>query len=116
VLGAYAGPSSAMQMLRVTAFDDRKQLGIQLEKTIQHNEMYERLFGTLDPNVRRWVDYMLRIQGQYRWKNMIFNAQLALKYSYNYYWYQETATEFRGMNYTGDLPAAMLQTGILWRL
>ena len=116
VLGAYAGPSSAMQMLRVTAFDDRKQLGIQLEKTIQHNEMYERLFGTLDPNVRRWVDYMLRIQGQYRWKNMIFNAQLALKYSYNYYWYQETATEFRGMNYTGDLPAAMLQMGVMWRL
>jgi hypothetical protein len=59
---------------------------------------------------------MLRIQGQYRWKNMIFNAQLAMKYSYNYYWFQKSDTETRGMNYTGDLPAAMLQTGILWRL
>ncbi len=116
VLGAYAGPSSAMQLIRVSAFDAKKQFGIQLERTLQHNEMYERLFGYTDPNVRRWVDYMLRFQGQYRLKNMIFNAQLALKYSYNYYWYQETATEFRGMNYTGDLPAAMLQMGVMWRL
>ncbi|MFM1962343.1 MAG: hypothetical protein RLZZ172_1188 [Bacteroidota bacterium] len=116
VLGAYSGPNSAMQLVRLTAFDDRRQLGIQIERTLQNNEMYERLFGSFDPNVRKWVDYMIRIQGQYRWKNMIFNAQLAMKYSYNYYWYQETATEFRGMNYTGDLPAAMLQTGVMWRL
>jgi hypothetical protein len=116
VLGAYAGPSSSMQLIRVSAFDARKQFGLQLERTLQHNEMYERLFGNLDPNIRRWVDYMLRFQGQYRMKNMIFNAQLALKYSYNYYWYQEVATESRGMNYTGDLPAAMLQLGVMWRL
>jgi hypothetical protein len=103
-------------LVRVSAFDAKKQFAVQLERTLQNREIYERLFGLQDPNVRRWVDYMLRFQGQYRFKNMIFNAQLALKYSYNYYWYQETATEFRGMNYTGDLPAAMLQTGILWRL
>jgi hypothetical protein len=116
VLGAYVGPSSALQMLRITTFDSEKQFGIQLERTVQYNEMYEWLFGPLDPNVRRWVDYMLRIQGQYRWKNMIFNAQLAMKYSYNYFWFQKTDTETRGMSYTGDLPAAMLQTGVMWRL
>lgn len=116
VLGAYSGQSSDLQMVRVSAFDAKKQFAVQLERTLQNREIYERLFGLQDPNVRRWVDYMLRFQGQYRLKNMIFNAQLALKYSYNYYWYQETATEFRGMNYTGDLPAAMLQMGVMWRL
>jgi GT2 family glycosyltransferase len=116
VLGAYVGPGSDFKMLRVSMFNDKKSLSVQFERTSQFTDMYERIFGTNDPNVRRWVDYMLRFQGQYRFKNMIFNAQLALKYSYNYYWYQETATEFRGMNYTGDLPAAMLQTGVMWRL
>jgi hypothetical protein len=116
VLGAYVGPGSDFQMLRVSMFDNKKLLSIQLERTPQFTDMYERIFGTNDPNVRRWVDYMLRIQGQYRWKNMIFNAQLAMKYSYNYYWFQKSNTETRGMNYTGDLPAAMLRTGILWRL
>jgi hypothetical protein len=116
VLGAYVGPNSAIQLIRLNAYDEKRQLGIQIERTIQNVEMLERLFGSTNPNLRKWVDYMLRIQGQYRWKNMIFNAQLALKYSYNYYWYQEVDTEYRGMNYTGDLPAAMLQTGILWRL
>lgn len=116
VLGAYSGQSSDLQMVRVAAFDAKKQFAVQLERTLQNREIFERLFASSDPNVRRWVDYMLRFYGQYRMKNMIFNAQLALKYSYNYYWYQEVATESRGMNYTGDLPAAMLQLGVMWRL
>ncbi|MEN9884726.1 MAG: hypothetical protein RLZZ420_1943, partial [Bacteroidota bacterium] len=116
VLGAYSGQSSDLQLVRLSAFDSKKQFAVQLERSLQNREIYDRLFATLDPNVRRWVDYMLRFQGQYRWKNMIFNAQLAMKYSYNYYWFQKTDIETRGMNYTGDLPAAMLQTGVMWRL
>lgn len=87
VLGAGIGPGGNMQSLDVSWVKGLKRLGIQLERYVHNNDFYYYAYeDSLDPR-RHWVDFSLGFNGEWNYKNFIFNAKLQGIKSLNYQWY-----------------------------
>jgi hypothetical protein len=115
VLGAGIGSGSNLQSLDVSWVKGLKKIGVQLERTVNNNDLFYRAFRT-NPDVRRhWVD--LGITGKLNWdyKRFIVNSQIAYIRSLNYQWALEDPTDsFWDWN-KQDVNNFHLKIGLLYR-
>lgn len=87
VLGAGIGPGGNLQSLDVSWISGLKRLGIQLERYVHNNDFYFYAYeDSLDPR-RHWTDLSIAANGEWNYKNFIFNAKLMAVKSLNYQWY-----------------------------
>lgn len=87
VLGAGIGPGGNLQSLDVSWVKGLKRLGIQLERYVHNNDFYFYSYeDSMDPR-RHWTDLSLAANGEWNYKNLIFNAKLQGIKSLNYQWY-----------------------------
>ena len=87
VLGAGIGPGGNLQSLDVSWVKGLKRLGIQLERYVHNNDFYFYAYeGDRDAR-RHWTDLSLGFNGEWNYKNLVFNAKLQGIKSLNYQWY-----------------------------
>lgn len=87
VLGAGIGPGGNLQSIDVSWVSGLKRLGIQIERYVHQNDFYFYAYeDSLDPR-RHWTDFSLAGNGEWNYKNLIFNAKLQVVKSLNYQWY-----------------------------
>ncbi len=85
MLGPGVGPSSNVQTLETSWVKGIKKIGIRWERLNRHQDVYTRVFN--DPSENgRWVDYSVRLLGDWQWKNLIVSSSVNLIYSLNPNW------------------------------
>jgi len=86
VLGAGTGPSGDIQSVTVSWIKGLKRVGVSIDRYV-HEADYSRVyFPDINGNSRSWVDLALGLQGEWDYKNIIFNAKIQHIKSYNYQW------------------------------
>jgi hypothetical protein len=87
VLGAGIGPGGNLQSLDVSWIKGVKRLGIQIERYVHNNDFYFYAYeDSMDPR-RHWTDFSLSANGEWNYKNLIFNTKMTAIKSLNYQWY-----------------------------
>ena len=87
VLGAGIGPGGNLQSLDVSWVKGLKRLGIQLERYVHNNDFYYYAYQDSQDWRRHWVDLSVSANGEWNYKNFIFNGKLQFIHSLNYQWY-----------------------------
>ena len=87
VLGAGIGPGGNLQSLNVSWMKGLKKLGIQIERYAHNNDFYYYAYYDSFDYRRHWVDLSFAANGEWNYKNLIFNAKLQGIKSLNYQWY-----------------------------
>ncbi|MBD1392313.1 capsule assembly Wzi family protein [Mucilaginibacter glaciei] len=87
VLGAGIGPGGNLQSLNVSWIKGLKKLGIQIERYAHNNDFYYYAYYDSGDFRRHWVDLSFAANGEWNYKNLIFNAKLMGVQSINYQWY-----------------------------
>jgi len=86
VLGAGTGPGGNLQSFDVKWVSRFKSIGIGFER-YEHNVDYsDAFFSDIYGNKRKWVDFAVALQGEWNYKNLLFNAKLQHITSLNYQW------------------------------
>jgi len=86
-LGAGIGPGANLQTVNVSWVRDLKRIGIELERFVHNNDFYYYAYIDSGDPRRHWTDLSLAAQGEWNYKNLIFNAKLQAIRSLNYQWY-----------------------------
>ncbi|HTK19440.1 MAG TPA: capsule assembly Wzi family protein [Mucilaginibacter sp.] len=86
VLGAGTGSGGNLQSVEVSWVSGLKKLGISLERYEHDVDFYQNYFPDMNGSSRKWVDFALGLQGNWNYKNIIFNARLQTIKSFNYEW------------------------------
>ncbi|MCC8423965.1 capsule assembly Wzi family protein [Mucilaginibacter sp. UR6-11] len=86
IIGAGIGSGGNLQSLDISWVSGLKKLGIQVERYEHDVDFYQRYFPDINGNSRKWVDFALALQGEWAYKNIIFNAKLQHIKSFNYEW------------------------------
>lgn len=87
VLGAGIGPGGNLQSLDVSWVKGLKRLGLQIERYVHNNDFYFYAYeDSLDPR-RHWTDISIGFNGEWNYKNFVFNAKMQGIKSFNYQWY-----------------------------
>ena len=94
VLGAGIGTGGNLQSFDVNWVKGLKKIGVAFERYEHNADFYNESIGDLNGNSRRWVDFALAAQGEWKYKNLLFNMKLQGIKSLNYQW--------RMKNYTAD--------------
>ncbi len=115
VLGAGIGPGANLQTLDVSWVKGLKKLGIQLERYVHNNDLYIYTYMNNQDSRRHWTDLSLAFNGEWNYKNFIFNAKLMGVNSLNYQWYlYQSPTD--DINVSGkDAFNLQLQVGLTYR-
>ncbi|SEA99580.1 Capsule assembly protein Wzi [Pedobacter hartonius] len=87
VLGAGIGPGANLQSIDVSWVRGLKRLGIQLERYVHNNDFYYYAYEADKDSRRHWTDLSIAFNGEWNYKNFIFNAKLMGVNSLNYQWY-----------------------------
>lgn len=87
VLGAGIGPGANSQTLDISWVKGLKRLGIQLERYVHNNDLYLYTYQINSDARRHWTDLSVAMNGEWNYKNFIFNAKLMGVKSLNYQWY-----------------------------
>lgn len=87
VLGAGIGPGANLQSLDVSWVKGLKRLGLQFERYLHNNDFYYYAFEDSYDFRRHWVDLSIAANGEWNYKNLIFNAKIQGIKSLNYQWY-----------------------------
>ncbi len=85
VLGAGIGTGGNLQIAQLKWVKDLKNLGIQFER-YEHSVDFEQRYYSAFGSNRRWVDFAFSLNGQWDYRNFIFNATLKGVQSLNYQW------------------------------
>jgi hypothetical protein len=86
ILGAGTGSGGNLQNVDISWVSGLKKLGVSFER-YEHNIDYYRLnFPDVNGNSRKWVDFAFALQGEWNYKNLLFNAKLQHIKSLNYQW------------------------------
>ncbi|WP_295794839.1 capsule assembly Wzi family protein [Mucilaginibacter sp.] len=86
IIGAGTGSGGNLQSMDVSWVSGLKKLGIRLER-YEHNVDFSSVaFPDINGNSRKWVDFAFALQGEWNYKNLIFNATLEEVKSLNYEW------------------------------
>ncbi|NCD72283.1 capsule assembly Wzi family protein [Mucilaginibacter agri] len=86
ILGAGTGSGGNLQSFDVSWVMGLKKLGISFER-YEHDVDYALVaFPPINGNSRRWVDFAFGLQGDWAYKNLLFNAKLQGVRSLNYEW------------------------------
>ncbi len=94
VLGAGIGSGGNLQSIEMSWVKGLKKIGLGFERYEHNADFYDSFIGELNKNNRRWVDFALAAQGEWKYKNLLFNMKLQGIKSLNYQW--------RMKNYTTD--------------
>ena len=86
VLGAGTGSGGNLQSLSVSWVRGLAKIGVDFQRLEHNADFYELYIQELNGQSRRWVDYALAANGQWNYKNFIFNAKLQGIKSLNYEW------------------------------
>ncbi len=86
VLGAGTGSGGNLQSMDVSWISGLKKLGIGLERYEHNVDFYRNAFPDINGNSRKWVDFAFALQGEWNYKNLMFNAKLQEIKSLNYEW------------------------------
>jgi hypothetical protein len=87
ILGAGIGPGGNLQSLNVSWIKGLKKLGIQIERYTHNDDFYYYAYYDSSDYRRHWVDLSVAANGEWNYKNLIFNAKLQGIQSLNYQWY-----------------------------
>jgi hypothetical protein len=86
ILGAGTGSGGNLQSMDISWISGLKKLGIGFER-YEHNVDFARVaFPDINGNSRKWVDFAFALNGEWSYKNLIFNAKLQEIKSLNYEW------------------------------
>ena len=86
VLGAGTGSGGNLQSVEISWVSGLKKLGISFERFEHDVDFYQSYFPDLNGSSRKWVDFAFGLQGNWGYKNLIFNASLQTIKSFNYEW------------------------------
>jgi hypothetical protein len=86
VLGAGTGSGGNLQSLEISWIWGLNKLGISLERYEHDVDFYQNYFFDRNGYSRKWVDFSFGLQGNWGYKNLIFNASLQTIKSFNYEW------------------------------
>lgn len=86
VIGAGSGTGGDLQSLSISWVKGLKKLGLAFERYEHNTDYYNDYVGDLNGQSRRWVDFALAAQGEWNYKNLIFNAKIQGIKSLNYQW------------------------------
>jgi hypothetical protein len=87
VLGAGIGPGGNSQTVDISWVKGLKRLGIQLERYVHNNDFYFYAYENDKDSRRHWTDLSMSLNGEWNYKNFIFNAKAMGVHSLNYQWY-----------------------------
>ncbi|QQL50864.1 capsule assembly Wzi family protein [Mucilaginibacter ginkgonis] len=116
IIGAGTGTGGNLQSVDVSWVKGLKKLGILFER-YEHNVDFSNVYFSQDinGNSRKWVDFGFGFQGDWNYKNLLFNAKLEGVQSVNYEWllknYQPTLS-YQPNNNVFNLHA---QVGVSYR-
>lgn len=85
-LGAGIGPGGNLQSLDVSWVKGLKKLGIQIERYVHNNDFYYYAFSDSQNYSQHWVDLSVAANGEWNYKNLIFNAKILGVESLDYQW------------------------------
>ena len=85
-LGAGTGSGGNLQSMDVSWVSGLKKLGISFERYEHEIDFSRTAFPDINGNSRNWVDFAFALQGEWNYKNFIFNAKLQEIKSLNYEW------------------------------
>ncbi|MDB4926287.1 capsule assembly Wzi family protein [Mucilaginibacter sp.] len=86
VLGAGIGPGANLQSVDVSWIKGLKKIGLQIERYVHNNDFYYYAFADSKDYTRHWVDMSLAFNGEWNYKNFVFNAKLQGIQSLDYQW------------------------------
>jgi len=115
VLGAGIGPGANLQTLEVSWVKGLKKLGLQFERYVHNNDLYIYTYTNNQDSRRHWTDLSVAFNGEWSYKNFIFNAKVMAVNSLNYEWYlYQSPTD--DINISGkDAFNLQMQAGITYR-
>lgn len=94
VLGAGSGTGGNLQSFDISWVKGSKRLGLSFDR-LEHNRDFYDLsgFGYAKGGSRSWVDFALAAEGNWDYKNFLFNAKIQGIKSLNYQWRQKDFTD-----------------------
>jgi hypothetical protein len=85
-LGAGIGPGGNLQSIDVSWVKGLKKLGFQIQRYVHNNDFYYYAFEDSQNYGQHWVDLSVAFNGEWNYKNLIFNAKLQAINSLDYQW------------------------------
>ncbi|MEN0053984.1 MAG: capsule assembly Wzi family protein [Mucilaginibacter sp.] len=86
ILGAGIGGGGNLQSMDVSWVSGLKKIGIGLERYEHMVDFSNQSFPDINGNNRKWVDFAFSLNGEWNYKNLIFNAKVQEIKSLNYEW------------------------------
>jgi hypothetical protein len=86
VMGAGTGSGGNLQSIDISWMSGLKRLGVGFERYEHDVDFYRTAFPDINGNSRKWVDFAFALQGEWNYKNLLFNAKLQQVKSLNYEW------------------------------
>jgi hypothetical protein len=86
ILGAGTGSGGNLQSMGVSWVSGLKKLGVRLERYEHNVDFYHVSLPDIYGGSRKWVDFAFALQGEWSYKNLIFNSTLEGIKSLNYEW------------------------------
>jgi hypothetical protein len=85
-LGAGIGPGGNLQTVEVSWVKGLKKVGLQFNRYVHNNDFYYYAFEDSQNYSQNWVDLSVALNGEWNYKNLIFNAKVQGIQSLNYQW------------------------------
>ncbi|ASU33660.1 hypothetical protein MuYL_1764 [Mucilaginibacter xinganensis] len=86
ILGAGTGSGGNLQSMDLSWVSGLKKLGVRFER-YEHGVDFSNIYlPDINGNSRKWVDFAFALQGEWNYKNLIFNATIEQVKSFNYEW------------------------------
>jgi len=86
MLGAGIGPGGNIQSIDVSWVKGLKKIGLQIERYVHDDDFYYYAFYDSQNYSQHWVDLSLGFNGEWNYKNFIFNAKVQGIQSNDYQW------------------------------
>jgi len=115
VLGAGIGPGANHQSLEVSWVKGLKRLGLQIERLVHNNDFYYYAYVDSQDWRRHWTDLSLGLNGEWNYKNFIFNGKVQGIQSLNYQWYLPDVPNQPYMTPGKDVFNLQIQMGVTYR-
>ncbi|ATP57985.1 hypothetical protein CPT03_16695 [Pedobacter ginsengisoli] len=87
-----AGTDGNLQSLDINWVNGLKKLGFTFERYEHNMDFYNNSIGDLNGVSRKWVDFALAAQGEWNYRNLLFNAKFQAIKSLNSQWYMRGYT------------------------
>jgi hypothetical protein len=85
-LGAGIGPGGNMQSVEVSWVKGLKKLGLQFARYVHNEDYYYYAYYDSQDYSRHWVDLSFAFNGEWNYRNLIFNAKIQGIQSLDYQW------------------------------